>query len=283
MNAIEGYLGKFSANSVSDKSQASMFNYEQLGSMVTDVFSQIYEQRAMASLSNILYKVDDAEHLTRLKTVTDAAMKDAIYGKYITSEKEAQKIAEMAFKKGYEATVKNSNRSNLAKTLSLGYMALTQSANVYGEALAGGYDRRTAGFTSLLAASGQYALMSNNRMGDWFLDKTTGFSENESKAAVNKIAKSLLKDSQEAMGIFEVDTIAGKKGLAKVASTFKNKLKDILVEPVIESEFGEEIFKRSIIEGVEEVTEQAAIDAAKGIADTMSYLGFTAKQGSFGG
>jgi len=38
-----------------------------------------------------------------------------------------------------------------------------------------------------------------------------------------------------------------------------------------------------MIEGIEEVTEQAVLDATKGIVDTMSYLGLTSKQGSFGG
>jgi hypothetical protein len=38
-----------------------------------------------------------------------------------------------------------------------------------------------------------------------------------------------------------------------------------------------------MIEGVEEVTEQMVLDATKGIVDTMSYLGLTKKEGSFGG
>lgn len=50
-------------------------------------------------------------------------------------------------------------------------MAMTQSADVYAEAIDAGYNRRVAGFTALLAAGGQYALMSNNPMGDWFLIK----------------------------------------------------------------------------------------------------------------
>lgn len=283
MNAAEGYTSKFTENSTSDEAQKSMWNYEQLGSMVTDVFSQIYEQRAAASLSKLFYKINDIEHLDRLKKITDTAMKDAALAGKITSADKAEEIATRAFKKAYESTAENSSRSKLAKALNLGYMAMTQSADVYGEALGAGYDRRTAGFTALLAASGQYALMANNRMGDWFLDKTTGYSDSENKAVIKKLANSLLKESQEASSQFEVNAVAGKAKFGAIFGKFKNKLQDILIEPVLESEFAENIFKRGIVEGIEEVSEQAAIDAAKGIADFGSYMGWTKKEGSFGG
>jgi hypothetical protein len=63
---------------------------------------------------------------------------------------------------------------------------------------------------------------------------------------------------------------------------FKNgpqKLKDILVYG------GEELWKKGLIEGVEEVTEEAVMDATKGIFDTLSAVGIgkNAKTASFGG
>jgi hypothetical protein len=67
-------------------------------------------------------------------------------------------------------------------------MALTQSSEVYQQGLEAGYDRRAAGITSLLAMVGQYMLMMNNRLGDWFLDKTTGYV----KDGLNKEIKSAL-------------------------------------------------------------------------------------------
>ena len=56
-----------------------------------------------------------------------------------------------------------------------------------------------------------------------------------------------------------------------------------MLMPLSESSVAEELGKRAVVEGLEEVSEQAAIDAAKGIVDTFSYLGLTGKQGSFGG
>ena len=282
MNSLEGFMKKYEG-SLSDEAQKSMWNYEQLGTLVSDVFSQIYEQRAAASLSKLFYKVNDAETLKKIEATTLETIKDAVFAGKITDRKQAELIAKRAFNKGLESSAESMKRSVLAKNLSLGYMALTQASDVYSEALAAGYDRRTAGFTSLLAASGQYALMSNNQMGTWFLDKTTGYAENESKAAVKKVIRELMPKAKESIDAFAVNKTVGKQKLAGVFRNFKSKIDDLVFEPVLESEFAENIFKRGIIEGIEEVTEQAAIDAAKGITDFMSYMGVTSKQGSFGG
>jgi hypothetical protein len=105
-------------------------------------------------------------------------------------------------------------------------MALTQSADVYGAALSAGYDRRTAGFTTLLAASGQYALMMNNRMGDWFLDETTGYTEGVSRASMTKLANSYLEKSAEGIRNLAVNKQLGKAQLGNVFKSFKRKLDD---------------------------------------------------------
>jgi hypothetical protein len=77
-------------------------------------------------------------------------------------------------------------QSKLAKQLSLGYMALTQSSEVYQQGLEAGYDRRASGITALFALAGQYTLMMNNSLGDWFLDKTTGYVKNSLNKEINK-------------------------------------------------------------------------------------------------
>jgi hypothetical protein len=85
-------------------------------------------------------------------------------------------------------------QSKLAKQLSLGYMALTQSSEVYQQGLEAGYDRRAAGITSLLAMGGQYALMMNNKLGDWFLDKTTGYVKNDLNKEIRKALMTVMPD-----------------------------------------------------------------------------------------
>lgn len=49
-------MAKFRQHSISDESQGSFFNVEQMSSLVGDIFSQIYEQRAAASLATLINK-----------------------------------------------------------------------------------------------------------------------------------------------------------------------------------------------------------------------------------
>jgi len=142
-----------------------MFNYEQMTEMISQIFGQIYEQRAAASLSKLFYKTNNKKYLETLSEKTAEPLANAIKAGNITGEN-VESISGAAMKKAAELSGASEKRSKLAKGLSLGYMALTQSSDVYGDAIAGGYDRRSAGIAALLAAGGQYALMSNNRMGD---------------------------------------------------------------------------------------------------------------------
>ena len=97
MNKAEGYMSKFSARSFSDKSSESLFNYEQLGSMVSDVFSQIYEQRAVASMSKMFYKVNDKATLERLGQITEDVVSEGAYSLAIKSKVQAEDIVKKAF------------------------------------------------------------------------------------------------------------------------------------------------------------------------------------------
>ena len=136
MNSVEGFMSKFTTNTASDEGSESAFNYEQMATMVGDIFGQIYQQRAMASLANL------SGPNAKLKNITN------------TLDPAVRKLIEQ--------------QSELSKALSLGYMAITSVGGLYGEAVENGYDTRTAGFGTLAALAGTYAVMSNTRMGTWF-------------------------------------------------------------------------------------------------------------------
>lgn len=280
--AAESYLAKFVQSSKSDESQGSLFNYEQIGQLVADVFSQIYQQRAAASLAVIAKRPKNLKIEQEIKELTDEATKSA----FLTNIKLQGKLTEEATKEVMGNIWKSvpklkkisEQQSELAKSLNLAYMALVTTGDIYGEALESGYDRRTAGFAALAAAAGQYGIMMNNEMGSWFLDKTTGYDINTNKALTKKAVKDLLDTTKEAFSLKSKS--AQKESLVKAFSGFRKKAVDIFTSP---SELGENLFKHSIVEGVEEVTEQAVMDATKGIVDVMSYLGLTKKEGSFGG
>lgn len=271
----EGWMAKFNQTSSSDAGAESFWNFEQMSTMVTDIFSQIYEQRAMASLSKYLMRPDKMLD-ARVSELQFKALQKSLplAKKHNINVSEAIKkvIAEtpdiqQAFRK----------QSQLSKALSLGYMALTSTGDVYGEAIESGYDRRTAGFAALLTASGQYGIMMNNRMGDWFLDKTTGYNVNVNRALMSKSVKPWLKEINEVLT--SPNSVAIKRTkLAEIARSVKKNMNNLFSESSI---IGEAMLKNSIIEGIEEVTEQVVQDASKGIIDLMNYLGLTKGKGDF--
>ena len=186
--SAENYMAKFAAKSVSDDSQDGLFNYEQMSQLVGDVFSQLYEQRAAASISKIIMRSKFAKIDQKAAKIAEKINKELagelMHGKI--GLEEFGNLRKVAMEKipGLQSLL--TQQSNISKTLSLGYMALTTTGDIYGQAMQAGYDRRTAGFASLLAAGGQYAVMMNNRMGDWFLDESTGYTRNVNKALMRK-------------------------------------------------------------------------------------------------
>jgi hypothetical protein len=162
-------------------------------------------------------------------------------------------------------------------------MGLTQAADVYNEALLGGYDKRTAGIASLASAGAMYGIMNINAMGGlgtWFLDKTVGYNSEVVRKPIAKVAKSSFKELEKAVQEV-VANPTSKMPIANWLSKFK-----VGVANVLDDTFrlgAEGITKAMITEGIEEVTEEAVQDAVKGIIDTLSWAGFTQKKGSFGG
>ena len=278
----ENYTAKFKAKSFSDKNEGSLWNAEQMVSMVGDIFSQLYEQRAAASLSTLFSKAHKLEEAKRLEIAEKLGTNTIFRGlaKGITDGEQLKTMASEATKRLPEILANTKSTSTLSKGLSLGYMALTSTADVFSETLEAGYDRRVAGFAALASASGMYALMMNNRMGEWFLDKSVGFNPEVSRTTMNKAVKEYTSSIAKAMDKINSGLVKeGKKDLGKIFSQIHSKGQNLLTP----SALGESLVKNAIIESIEEITEEITMDAVKGVIDTISYLGLLDKKGSFGG
>ena len=246
---LENWFKKYDS-SKSQAGRSGFWNLESLGDVVASTFGQLYQQRAAASLS-----------------------------KYIIPEKLGQEAVETTLK-----------RNKLAKSLSLGYMAMISASDTYNDALNAGYDERTAGFTSLLSASALYSIMNYNEgvngLGTWFLDKTTGYNQEVSRSAMTKVLKPLYKEVDD--GLKEMGKLATKSAtksadpskLVSAITKFKDGVKN-LGQSLAGSTEG--YWKNALVEGVEEVSEEAIQDTIKGMVDTLSWMGLTQKEGSFGG
>jgi hypothetical protein len=154
---------------------------------------------------------------------------------------------------------------------------------VYNEALNSGYDKRTAGIASLASAGAMYGIMNINAMGGlgtWFLDKTVGYNSEVVRKPIAKVAKNSFKELEKAVQEV-VANPTSKVPIANWLSKFKVKVANIVDDTFRLGAEG--ITKAMMTEGIEEVTEEAVQDAVKGIIDTLSWAGFTQKQGSFGG
>ena len=252
--------------------------------MVGDIFSQLYEQRAVASLSTLFSKAQKLEEAKRLEIAgrlgAGVQINNLVKGTNLSKEA-IEKLATDATNRLPEILAATKSTSTLSKGLSLGYMALTSTADVYYDTLNAGYDRRVAGFAAIASAAGMYSLMMNNRLGEWFLDKSTGFNPEVSRATMNKAVKEYT--SQVAKAMEKINTgsvIEGKKELGKIFKNIQSRGQNLLTPAALT----ESLFKNATIEGIEEVTEEVTMDAVKGIVDTMNYLGVIKQEGaSFGG
>ena len=290
MSAIENYFNKFD-ESHSDAGKSSMINFETIMGTIGDVYGQLYQMRAAASLSNLYTK-----QFTKAQEKSYKAFADKFRIEWAKANaanpKEFSKNPS-AFKELWESLASSTpemkglikKQSQLSKSLSLGYMAMTSSADVYEDAIQGGYDRRMAGLAGFLATAGQFGIMYNNKLGDWFLDATTGYKSDVSRSVMRNTLRPYYDKIADASNKLtsKIPTEEKVSLLSKLyTGIFKDgpkKLRDLLVYG------GEELWKKGLIEGVEEVTEEAVMDATKGVFDTLSAIGIgkNAETASFGG
>lgn len=275
MNRWEGYLNKFQ-ESKSDKG-SSAWSYESIADMVTDTVSQLYQMRAIGSMSKFLVKDPTQQALAKLQKeilpqqIAAAGMAGKPFPNF--TQKEINDLVVSAVQKMPEVKKAIETQSAVSKALSSGYMALVSTSDVFQDALAGGYDRRTAGLAGIAAAAGQFFLMNNTELGDWMLDKTVGYSRNADRATLLKAIRPFYDDAAKAVDKLgkeaskqEKDKILGKffksinKGINKAWDTIK--------------EDGSVYWHNALVEMIEEVSEEAMMDATKGVFDTLSWAGF---------
>lgn len=232
-SGMENWFKKFDL-STTDESKQSFFNLENGLGLVSDIFGQIYQQKAAAKLGTTLGKLGGLDP----KKVEDV-----------------EKL------------------SKLGQQMSLGYMALTGTTDVYNTAIQSGYDNRTAAIAGLLSAGALFGIMNLNTttrgIGTWFLGPEDGVNT-RAMNAVTGVAKSMFKEIGESLE---------KGGIKQVQQTFKSKLYSALDDL---SKNSSTILKAGTSELLEETSEEVIQDAVKGIIDGASALGLTSKQGNFG-
>ena len=255
LTRMENWFRKYKP-SKSYKGREGFWNWESIGELVSDTFGQLYQQRAAARAAQWFLNAPK-------KVSLDASFEDVLK---------------------YQADLvkywKSSN--NLGGKASLAYMGLISAADTYNDALNAGYDKRVAGITSLATASALYGIMNFNEttrgIGNWMLDKTTGYNPEVEKGVIRKLTKKLMRDVEKDVATMDKSAV---KNLGQTLSKFKRDVFSTMEDIFVIG--SEDVWKRFIVESVEETSEEIIQDMIKGVVDLCSYYGFTPTQGSFGG
>lgn len=167
-------------------------------------------------------------------------------------------------------------QSELAQKLSLGYMALTSATDVYNQSREAGYSDEASGLISLASMGALYGIMRFNEsargIGTWMLDKTTGYSQEVNSKGIFKAFKPIFDEINNS---YQAAIQTGKKDkLILSLRKFMQKAKY--------QSFG--LWSGAIVEGTEEVTEEAIQDVVKAMADASVAMGLIQNEGkTFGG
>lgn len=255
VTTLENWFRKYDS-SKSYKGRESFWTLESMGELVADVWAQAYQQRAAASAAKWFSK--KPKLLKENATMQEIAQYEKLLNEYY----------------------KGHNRVQSA--LSLGYMSLISTADMYNETLRAGYDKDVAGWAALASAAGMFGIMNFNEtargIGTWMLDKTTGFQKEAERGVIHKLIREKMDDI--AKGVKEMKG-GNKQPLADtwidIRKATRKKLHDVFVVG------GEAVWKNMFVEGVEEVTEEIIQDSVKGIIDAMASTGMINQEGSFGG
>ena len=270
MNKVQGVGKTLSANSVSDYAKTSTFSFENISSMLGDVFTQLYTQRAIASIPK--YIGMNKASVEPLKEVAehfdDATIAKIFEGSLTTGERHMilEKVPEAA--NYIDRAVKS---AKLSRALATTYMSATSAAGVADQAKAIGLDERDTGLLYLGTSLGFFGMMTSLPIGEWALK---GIGLEETGLLVNRGIKDAAQPFVE--------------DLKKLGSTMVKTPRDFQKIFKIGKAIGDAVGKKlshvdgylgaMASEGTEEVTEQVMQDSITNIYNGLASLGITSTQ-----
>lgn len=231
-NQYDGYLGRFDT-SVSDEGSTSMMNFEQATNLISDVVSQLYQQRAIAKIPQMLNwnSINTAGLKKFLNKNGEAYLKK--YGKTLNQalkDKDMEALALMSEGKllqSYETVTKIQDR---ASELSKLYMVLTQTEGVYDTFKENGFDETTTALGLLGTAYGFHRLFKTS-LGDVALsglglDELGTMMKPLTKKTANDALQNFQKMTTEAVKKDAAETVAEEAGSKISKYVAVNKIKE---------------------------------------------------------
>lgn len=277
LNTIEAKAYQFNT-SVSDKSQESMLTFENFGRLVSDVGSQLFQQRLLAQIPGWLGIGNSERAALRaikanygddvVKAISDGSIikNQGLYNTIVNSDPAV-----------INAINKASIRNNfLGRFMANFYMSGTSTMDVYNDALDAGYDRRTAAITAGIAMGATTWMIQSTEIGQKALE---GLGFGSERATIRNAGKKFIEENRDLLHYVAnnpSDKAAFNSVLRKGINTFK-KIK----EPIDNIISSSGVVSNAVAEGIEEMSEEAIMDMSKAITDAFTGITGTQKEGSF--
>lgn len=265
LNKVQSLAQSMSSGSMSDYAQSNMISVEGLGGMVGDIFSQLYTQRVIANIPNMIgmskRAAQGAEGVYEVfgKTVGDKM----VQGTLSLAEKTQilEKVPEAA------TFINRKVRAlNLSKGLATTYMSATSAASITAESKKLGLDERDTGAMFLGTTLGFFGMMRAIPIGEWALQgigmedgavvvrNTVKDTFSALKPALERETKEVIKKGTRYQQFFERGKSLGK--------TIAEKMSHV------------EDYKGAMLsEGAEEISEEFMQDGIRTVYNGLNSLG----------
>lgn len=302
MSGLEGWNRKW-RSSTSDEAKESMFNKENFLGLVTDVFGQLAQQRAIAKipiwLGNTKKEAKVLEEASKIGGVENVeVIRQQLRGAKTLQEKSAilrqnfgsdKKLADIMNKI-------DTWSSTTAKNLGVAYMAGISSTGIVEEAKLLGLDERDTAALFIGSLVGLGTLMSKADFGHWAL-KGLGIDEvsNFLKSSIKERAKAMTPTIQKFQKMAANTAGSGTKEVGMAVSEEATKKNFWMSLMNTGKNIGESVSKRfekiingdissikdkMFAEGLEEVSEEALQDSIKVVYNGLKALGWTSSDPS---
>lgn len=274
LNTIEGKLSSFSPG-VSEYSKENMVTFENFGNLVSDMASQLFQQRLLAQIpyklgfgspekaalkkTRELFGDEIADEILSTGKLSDNATLQALMG----SVPDIAKVARTA-----------ATRNNLmGKWLSSFYMSGISTMDVFNDGLDAGYDRDAAAFTAALAMAATTWMIGSTEIGQKAL-KGLGFDEE--RIVYKSAGKKLIDELKDQVTEFVHSPIKDQAKfnllLRKAGNIYKGAA-DVIARGGIVG--------NALAEGIEEMSEEAIMDTSKAFTDALTGVFGIQKEGHF--
>ena len=291
LNSMEGWSKSISASSVSDESMDKMWTFENVFSILPEVFIQLKEQRAIGNIPKYLGLTSaDAKQLNQIskskgpgqmaevKRLFQEADKMGDAGEGFVKKQMALLEHDPELLQLYSTWVKNQNK--VAKGLAIGYMTAASSGGV--EEVVDQFDigAKDGAWMKLGVLQAFWSSMSYFSFGDWQvqyaigLDDTAKLLQKSQKTAAKEFKDIKLKEAivNETENVVKKKFAESLKGLS--GTQFFAKGKELGEK--IASKLKDTTYQTSMIkEGLEEMSEETFLDGAKQVYNIFFDLGLT--------